>query len=771
MSTQQSLISDLIERRFFRYLGTYIAVAFGAIQFADFIESRYGLEQNLVEKVALFLVVMLPAFVVLIYNHGRKGPDVWKPFEKVFISGSVIAASALALLTFNSETLVAATEEVEITTEDGTEEIRVIPTSAVTKKLVSFPLENATGDASNDWLTMGIPVLFNLDVEQDIRLVNTSPTGLSYYYGLYEQEFPKSISFSTELRIAQDLYADYFVGGKITAVDANGITVDIAVVDSETGRPFMEEIFVGENIYAVIDQLVEKLEDQLYVPDSDGASAFEYIDRPAKDLISPDLVVLEKYVEALVDLESEGGNQDQSLFEKVDALVVEDPDCAPCQVLRAQLHFSNGNLDAARESISKAASLAQSLSERTKLNVRFLALSIENDVAGMMRLLENWQKLYPNDRRPYSIMMKFSEATLQLDRAIEYGELAMERGHKGKLMTNLAELYIRTDQLEKAEKLLKDFTALYPKQALEVSKLADIYRAKGDLEAALTVYDDLQLMGVTKVEVSTGKSELFDRMGDFAQAEKTLLDALKQVVTVQDSMAIYLQMYQHYARLGQFNKLQGAFDQRLALFLKVAPPISAVNLFPSHIVLATVFGKEDIVADSRQKMMTYGAAFSDLIGCIADLMVHMAEEAVEPLKQMMTKCMPLLQANSAANMKPLLDGVIAKLEGRTEDAIELYTAYFEATGVDPIMQIELIEMYGDAGRFDDAKNLIDRLLLSDPHNAPVRLYAAEVERKQGNIKEAIEHLDVAKKVWSSADDSYLLVKEAKTLARKLDHAW
>ena len=85
-SQHPSLIQDLWDRRFFQYVGTYLGVCFGLVQFAEFLEGRYGLENNLFEKVFIFLVIMLPAVALYIYNHGRKGHDAWLPIEKIIYS-------------------------------------------------------------------------------------------------------------------------------------------------------------------------------------------------------------------------------------------------------------------------------------------------------------------------------------------------------------------------------------------------------------------------------------------------------------------------------------------------------------------------------------------------------------------------------------------------------------------------------------------------------------------------------------------------------------
>ena len=86
---ENRLVSDLSERRLVQYVGAYIALAFGIVQFAMLAEERYGWSSSLVDKLVLFFVLLLPAVVVFTYNHGKPGADAWKPFEKVFIPANI----------------------------------------------------------------------------------------------------------------------------------------------------------------------------------------------------------------------------------------------------------------------------------------------------------------------------------------------------------------------------------------------------------------------------------------------------------------------------------------------------------------------------------------------------------------------------------------------------------------------------------------------------------------------------------------------------------
>ena len=216
---EKTFFEDLIDRRFFQFIGTYLGVSFGLIQFAEFMENRYSPGFQLVDKMIIFLAVLLPAVIVFIYNHGRKGRDKWKPFERIFLPSNLVVALGMALFFFNSPPAGAATETVSITTEEGETTTRVVPKTEYTKRLVIFPFTNNTGDEDKDWLRVGGSYLLDKDIEQDMRIFSTQALSLKYYYESYNHKYLDEIPFSTQLKIAQEYYTDYFLVNTLESVE------------------------------------------------------------------------------------------------------------------------------------------------------------------------------------------------------------------------------------------------------------------------------------------------------------------------------------------------------------------------------------------------------------------------------------------------------------------------------------------------------------------------------------------------------------------------
>ena len=233
-----SLLQDLWDRRFFQYIGTYLGVSFGLVQFAEFLEGRYDLAGNLVEKVLIFLVIMLPAVGLYIYNHARKGHDGWKPYEKIVIPVSLIMGLGLSIFLFDNAE--ASTKKISITTEEGEMITRVIPTASTAKRLILFPFRNNHDKQDEYWKSLAIPFLLDKDLEQDMRTYAIQPFQLKEEYDSYNLTFPGEVSFSTQLKIAQDNYTDYFISGKVNSVNGT-IKIIGEVFSSNTGELFFTD--------------------------------------------------------------------------------------------------------------------------------------------------------------------------------------------------------------------------------------------------------------------------------------------------------------------------------------------------------------------------------------------------------------------------------------------------------------------------------------------------------------------------------------------------
>ncbi|MEM7505004.1 MAG: hypothetical protein AAF417_23480, partial [Pseudomonadota bacterium] len=104
MASSPSFLANLIQRRVPHIVGMYVAAAWLIIELGDWVTSRFSLPPDLTSYVFIAMVAMLPAVILVAYNHGTPGKDEWTRGERVFVPLNALAA--LGALYFASPALV-----------------------------------------------------------------------------------------------------------------------------------------------------------------------------------------------------------------------------------------------------------------------------------------------------------------------------------------------------------------------------------------------------------------------------------------------------------------------------------------------------------------------------------------------------------------------------------------------------------------------------------------------------------------------------------------
>src|SRR5262249_55401062 len=145
----------------------YIGGAWGVVQCAEWLTSRYALSPLLVDFCLYLCLLMLPSVLLLAYYRGEPGATPWTRAERLGIPLNVGAAALVLLVAFHGKDLGKATWTVVTKDADGRPVQREVPKSAFRKHVALFFLDNESGDAGLDWLGQAISVALGADVEQE----------------------------------------------------------------------------------------------------------------------------------------------------------------------------------------------------------------------------------------------------------------------------------------------------------------------------------------------------------------------------------------------------------------------------------------------------------------------------------------------------------------------------------------------------------------------------------------------------------------------------
>jgi len=141
---EKSGLESLFDNKILRYVGTYIAVGFGFLQFLVFAVDQYGLGNHWIDRFLLVWIALLPALLILLYFGDKLGVSGQPRWPKYAIASNVVLALALGGLGVQGEAA-DAVEVVELTNEEGETIQTLVPSLNKIKSLASFQMENATG--------------------------------------------------------------------------------------------------------------------------------------------------------------------------------------------------------------------------------------------------------------------------------------------------------------------------------------------------------------------------------------------------------------------------------------------------------------------------------------------------------------------------------------------------------------------------------------------------------------------------------------------------
>ena len=98
MSTEQSFLKKLLNRRVPQIVGLYIAATWMTVEIGEWVTEQLGLSASLVFYLFVVMVALLPAVAVIAWNHGAPGRDQWKRSEQLFLSANAALAVVLLLV-------------------------------------------------------------------------------------------------------------------------------------------------------------------------------------------------------------------------------------------------------------------------------------------------------------------------------------------------------------------------------------------------------------------------------------------------------------------------------------------------------------------------------------------------------------------------------------------------------------------------------------------------------------------------------------------------
>lgn len=769
------MIRRLLDRRVPQYVGLYVFGGWGFVQFVDWAVDQYLLSPALTNLVVTLLLLFLPGVAIIAWRHGSPGEDRWKKADAGAIGLNVLLAAAIAYGLFRDANLGRTAEVRLIENPEGEMVERTIATPELRRRLQQFYFANETGDATLDWLDLGVPIATSADLAQDPYVSGYSPDVGYPLEQLRERGLDPGddlpLALMRDLSRAQGM--DYFLDGTIERSGNDSLVVRTRLYDVETVGLVASRTYALDDPLQAADRISIDVRRDMGIPES-------HIET------NPDLPVAEILTQspeafrALVDAAAAQVRGDPTAMAAAAKRAVDaDSTTVIGHVLVGQAAMMQGDMEGARSALRTALDYDYRLPERLRLNLQVTGQAfIDRDLDAALRTASYWAEAFPGDPEAHVAL-----ATIHGRRGDEEGRVR-ELGAAVAIdpsnlesMRNLAGEQLNRGEYEAATAAYRELAALQPGNTDVQLALAGALRAAGRFDEAREAYEEGRTLEPRDPDVPRLLSALELLAGNRERAEALRAEAetLARTTRERERLAGLDETLCYMA--GQFDCLKSAYRERLRLVAdpRLNLPVGVLDEIDNSEFLrfAVEAGRE---SEARAQIDSLAATVAQpydysMYRSAASLAIygHDLEAARAALITLRERAAAIpLDTRWTRWWETWLEGHIAWWEDgdcrRALTSLEQLPTFRPDTWES---RFALLQCYTELKRWDDAQAIADWAMAHTPGWVPFRLEIARYYVARGQRDEALENLDFALDAWAGADAYYRPAQEARALRARL----
>jgi tetratricopeptide (TPR) repeat protein len=725
------------------------------------------------------MLVMLPAVLLVAYNHGAPGRDRWTKVEKVFVPANAVLAAVLLWSLTPLMNVEAATETLIIEDETGALQEFEVARQGYHHEVVAFYWENETGDPELDWLEYGLPIMLEYDINRvsPVITVDTPLDSELLKERLREQGYDgfTGVPGGLAVELTGERQSDALIVGSFSQSDDSKI-VTASIVDAGSGRVLETFSVSADDWMATVDAATAAVLDTWEI-----APAPDRSDDPVSEHFSSSLDAVRHFVLAQIAIQI-NGDYPRGVEELSAALAI-DPAFAEALSELSVRQYLSGDQEAAKTRASQALRNSYRLSTSSEFILKANRYIYDGDFDRGERVLDIWTAVEPNSTRALENVAQLARlrgTSASLEKALAaYDRLMQLRPNDYSIYRQKANTKQQRGDYEAAIVLLSRYLEFVPDSGPAYSQLAGLYLVQGDLDAAEAALEDAAILfdnplsaelglarlearrgmpdaaiarldmlqadellpqqkmqvGIVNAEIAVAQGRINDAiamMVDVNELARTLVPPANRIISIETQQAIMLSL------LGRFDE---ALDVADAAAAQLQPPLS-LNL---NFVYTTIYA----MAEDRDEFGRWAQASRD---------------AREQLPQFYDAIMAIEQAQIDiwdGNFEAAVLGLDAAGEMLRQSILQ---TLLESLGASD-MFVKIAELYLEAGAVDKAREKLEAVLLVYPSNAHAKSVLGRVLIASGNVDDARLFLEDAISLWSDADDDFRFLQQAReTLA-------
>ncbi len=240
------------------------------------------------------------------------------------------------------------------------------------------------------------------------------------------------------------------------------------------------------------------------------------------------------------------------------AAVKEDPNLA---VAWAWIALNSGNPEEVAAARAKAKELAPKLTPGEQLMIAWIVKVQEGDYLGGITAMNDLLELYPHDKH----LLYLAGNWLMLENGDQQAQHIMENAlaidkNFPAALNDLAYLYARNRQFDKAFPAMDRYVALLPKEPNPQDSYGELKRMAGDFESSLAHYQAALKLDPDFVSSQVGLADTYALMGNQEQARAEYDRAIRYAHNEADRLSYQMQRAMTYVREGNYAQADKDFQ-------------------------------------------------------------------------------------------------------------------------------------------------------------------------------------------------------------------
>jgi serine/threonine protein kinase/tetratricopeptide (TPR) repeat protein len=378
-----------------------------------------------------------------------------------------------------------------------------------------FYFDNLSGDSQLDWLRTGLTnmLVTNLSQSPTLRVLSTSRL-----YQLLEElghrEAP-AVSAQVVDAVARRSGVETALLGSFVRAGSQ-LRIQAQLQDPRSGEVLASERVEGdaeEGLFELVDELTSRVRNRLEIQAMAGGAHPKIA-----DVTTTSVDAYRYFVRGMDHHERLEEREAQAMLEKA---IAADPDFATAHAKLSVVHANQGDMPRAREFAARALRRADRLppAERYYIEGRYYSLdpsTLNKAVAAYQAAVDAAPDLTAARNNLAQLLLQSRRHT----EALAHLEELRRRGMSfpGTYMS-LAEAYVASGQVERAEEALNDYVAQYPARAAGYENLGMFLANQGRYEEALRAYDRAGALDGHNFKVDYGHFAVHVLQGRWLEAE------------------------------------------------------------------------------------------------------------------------------------------------------------------------------------------------------------------------------------------------------------